>query len=958
MTGRNIAQFEILATIGAGGMGEVFRARDTRLNRDVAVKVLPGDFAADADRLRRFEQEARTLAALNHPNVLTIHDAGVHEGAPYLVSELLEGRTLRDELRGAALPVRKAIDFALQVANGLAAAHGKGIIHRDLKPENIFVAQDGRVKILDFGLAKLKQREGERPRESKPSTANQDQGSRGRSPSQENDPDAPTVVQSSANESTEPGKVMGTPSYMAPEQVRGEVVDHRADIFAFGCVLYEMLSGRRAFRKESSVQTMNAILTEEPPELSEANPNLSPVLERVVRRCLEKRPDDRFQSAKDLAFAVENIGTVSTSSMRRASAAATSGRYRVQRVLPWSVAALCVIAVLVLVWRQGNLSRSLTQSNVGNSTARGALRKFEIVISPPKRVGANPALYALAISPDGQKFAYVNGDGLWVRWLDRIVQPVLLVPGTKLLHSPFWSPESTEVGYFDGNKLMRVALIGGQPITMWEGSRNFYGNGGGAGGTWFSDGRIFFTTGYSNLFRVEVNGGQVTSVLIPGAGENDFHDPCALPGGRGVVFAVHRKQGAADQRGSPDTLAVWTPERGRKDVIQLPGAELSYPAYSASGHLVFQRGEVDESKVVRKEVWALPFSFAKLERTGEPFRVLVSATRPSVSAEGALLVNLAAQVRGRHRQIVWVNRSGQIIGANGPILPSLGGVRLSPDDHQVVFHSYGGELSRPSLAGSIWTYDFARDNPLLVNSSSDYQVLPHWFPDGRRVVFSRQSQTNWVVLTQSVDGVGAEERFLDGFASDFSRTGKYLLQGSPEIRIPNNRRPYVELAHPERAPIIMPPGVTNAFPFQLSPDDSRLAFMSSQTGQEEIYLVAFPGFTNKTMISRGAGGRALQWRRDGSELFYVSLDGRAMMSVRVKPGSSESVSEPAKVFDLPEGVEVGRYGADEPNCFDITADGQRFLMLRRATDAEDARTSWTPSVLLIENWFEEFRQKQ
>ncbi|MGO9203637.1 MAG: protein kinase domain-containing protein [Limisphaerales bacterium] len=282
MIGKSFEHYEIVGRLGSGGMGEVFRARDSRLNRDVALKTLPKEFASDTDRLRRFEQEAKTLAALNHPNILTVFDVGQHEGQPYLVGELLEGQTLREALNStanAALPVRKATEYALQIAQGLAAAHGKGIIHRDLKPANIFVTKDGRVKILDFGLAKL-------------NTV---------------DAEAPTVVQSTVRESTEPGKVMGTPNYMAPEQVRGEHVGHRADLFAFGCVLYEMLSGRRPFKRDTSIATMAAILSEEPPDMTAMRPDLPPALERIVRRCLEKDPDNRFQSAKDLAFAIESV---------------------------------------------------------------------------------------------------------------------------------------------------------------------------------------------------------------------------------------------------------------------------------------------------------------------------------------------------------------------------------------------------------------------------------------------------------------------------------------------------------------------------------------------------------------------------------------------------------------------------------------------------------------------------
>src|SRR5579859_2375846 len=286
MTGASFNQYRITATLGAGGMGEVFRARDTRLNRDVAIKVLPKEFACDPDRLRRFEQESKTLAALNHPNILTIHDAGVQDGAPYLVSELLEGKTLREVLNCGALPLRKANDYALQIAQGLAAAHSKGIIHRDLKPENIFVTKDGRVKILDFGLAKLRE-----------NLKSQISNSKSRL-----DESSPTLA-----ESTQPGMALGTPAYMSPEQVRGEPADHRSDIFAFGCVFYEMLTGKRVFRRDTPVQSLNAVLTEEPPELDGEGSAVPVGVNRLIRRCLEKSPDNRFQSAKDLAFAIEDL---------------------------------------------------------------------------------------------------------------------------------------------------------------------------------------------------------------------------------------------------------------------------------------------------------------------------------------------------------------------------------------------------------------------------------------------------------------------------------------------------------------------------------------------------------------------------------------------------------------------------------------------------------------------------
>ena len=328
-TGTQLGPYQILTPLGAGGMGEVYRARDTRLGREVAVKVLPAAFASDPDRLRRFEHEARAAGQLNHPNILVVHDVGVHEGIPYLVTELLEGETLRARLAGSALPPRKAIDYALQIARGLAAAHERGLVHRDLKPENLFVLRDGRVKILDFGIAKLAHPEG------KTAGAGATQGA--------------TRAAPTATIDTDPGLVMGTAGYMAPEQVRGLPADHRADIFAFGAILYEMLSGRRAFRGETNAETMTAILREEPPELTGDGRPIPPALDRIVRHCLEKSPHERFQSASDIAFALESLSGISDSGPKPAI---TGARRRARRYVLPSIAGLLLLAAGLLAGRQ------------------------------------------------------------------------------------------------------------------------------------------------------------------------------------------------------------------------------------------------------------------------------------------------------------------------------------------------------------------------------------------------------------------------------------------------------------------------------------------------------------------------------------------------------------------------------------------------------------------------------
>jgi len=545
-------------------MGEVFRARDTRLNRDVAIKVLPKDFASDADRLRRFEQEAKTLASLNHPNVLTVFDAGVHEGAPYLVSELLEGGTLREVLSSTAtvaLPVRKATEFALQIAHGLAAAHGKGVIHRDLKPENIFVTKDGRVKILDFGLAKLKVGLAV---PSEPDGAV-------RTPRPTPDADSPTIVQS-----TEPGMVLGTPAYMSPEQVRGEPVDHRADTFAFGCVLYELLSGMRAFRGESSIETMNAILKEEPPELSIPNPNLPPALERVVLRCLQKSPERRFQSASDLAFALENISSSSGVAALRDHAPVTTSRWSFAQVLPWVVATLAIgVAVYGLVFAR----RPMRSGRADNGAT---LRKFELTFPNPAQIeSVDPVVRWLVVSPDGKKLAYINDEGLWIHRLDRGGSPEL-VRREADIKGLFWSPNSEEIGYFSQKSLYKISIGAGQPSMLCR--TVMFASPLSAGGAWFPDGRIVFATGWTEtgLYQVSAKGGEATPLLDSVDRTFEVGDPTALPGGGVLVMTSQRVT---------NTISVWTHDRGLKTLLQStnPDTQFYRPVYSPTGHVLFTR---------------------------------------------------------------------------------------------------------------------------------------------------------------------------------------------------------------------------------------------------------------------------------------------------------------------------------------------------------------------------------
>ena len=917
MIGASLNQYRITASIGAGGMGEVFRARDTRLNRDVAVKVLPKDFASDANRLRRFEQEAKTLAALNHPNILTIHDAGVHDGAPYLVSELLRGQTLREALGNTtttALPVRKATDYALQIAHGLAAAHGKGVIHRDLKPENIFVTQDGRVKILDFGLAKL--------RETPPSAIRNPKSAE------------PATIRIDADaiiNTTQPGMVLGTPAYMAPEQVRGEPADHRADIFAFGCVLYEMLSGTRAFRRDTPVASMNAVLSEEPPELTTLKPDVPLSLVRIVQRCLEKQPERRFHSAHDLAFALESLGALSTSLQFVQTRPAVLSRF-----LPWAVAVLCLAGVVALSLRlKVSPGSSVTNANP-------ILRRFELNLPTLGRAMVDGQELHPVIAPDGRTVAFANAEGLWLRRLDNVGPPAQLVTGGTI-SSPFWSPRSTEVGFFDGTKLMRVSVEGGRPESIAE-VEGFSAQGGG-GAAWLDDDRIFVATGHSGLSVVPARGGPIKPVwqLHPEDGISDLHQPSPLPGAVGGLVVVHRRDENASASFGIDTLAVWKPTGEHHVIWQDPTSVVGRPVYCPSGHVLFQRG-FDTT-----EIWAVPFSLEKLARTGKAFRVADIGGVPSASADGTLLfLTKDAGIFGP-RQLVWVDHTGKLLDTLGQVLPALSSPVLSRDQHRIV-----------AVAGKepgdlhLWLTETAGGGALPLTRTNGFNIVPFWSADGRAVFFWRLLGAPLTkTLTLPVDGVG-EEKLVFPFAVFPSPSGRYFLTESDETnRVSASGWRYAEVGKTNLAPIRLARIFGSVNEPRFSPDERWLALSSPVAGRREVWVVNFPAVTNRIQVSR-SGGRGPVWHPRGGELFFLTLDGKSLMSARQKT-DGEGFEEPRKVFDVPETVWTGTINI---RAYDVAAEGERFLMLRRADEVVSTNAPVRPNAMLVENWFEEFREKK
>ena len=884
-----IGQYRIVSKIGEGGMGEVYRARDTKLGRDVAIKVLPTSLSENTDRLNRFEQEAQAAGALNHPNILVIHHIGMHDRAPYIVSELLEGETLRERIANGALPQRKSLDYGLQIAKGLAAAHEKGIIHRDIKPDNIFITDDGRVKILDFGLAKL---------------TSTDSGV--------SQTEVPT-----RKVNTDPGMVMGTMGYMSPEQLKGQHVDHRSDIFSFGAILYEMLSGKRAFRGDSIAETMSAILREDPPDLSETNKTISPALERVVRHCLEKNPAERFHSARDLAFAIESLSSAITDAGQTGTLASVSspitGRSWWGNLRLWRVST-AVLAVALLAFSGFVLFWFLRQRK-----AELPLRKLDLQVQGLDLSNE----YGYSISPDGGSIAYVSNRKLWIRDLDRLEPRE--VPNSDNSGHPFWSPDNSYLGYVVGKKMWRVSRASGESTAIAD-LPDIFSGAGSAG--WRSDGTIIFTTGFSGLLKVQADGGDVSHLLDVGSDEADFHDVSLLPDGQGAIFAVHRSaQGI-------DTIAVFD-GKTRKTLLQLDGHRLSNPVYSRTGHILFQR------RLVNPGIWALPFSIDRLEVTGEPFLVVPGAAAPRVADDGTLVFGYSES--DAPTKLIWVNRSGNLVNNIQPEpLPfQLPGFKLSPDGNRLV------QATRELGKTDFWVVDVTRGTRTrLTFDNYTRGWFCGWTPDGQHVLYSSSdaSLQSYKIMSKAADGAGVATEFIPAVEVDFSPDNKSVVyaaanQQSIDLWVMGTEQG----AKPQ--PFLAGPKDERAARF--SADGKYVAYMSDESGRFEVYVKPFPT-GEKTQVSI-AGGAIPIWSRRGDELFYAA--GEDLMAVSVKTKPSLSIGQPKKLFarslahaDRPEGLF---------DSYDVSADGQRFVLLQTVEEKPA-----TQKLTVIQNWFAQFKDKQ
>jgi serine/threonine protein kinase/Tol biopolymer transport system component len=862
-SGSQLGPYTIASPLGAGGMGEVYRAHDPRLGRDVAVKVLPASSAADGDRLQRFEQEARAAAALNHPNILALYDLGRSDAGPYLVTELLEGDTLRAAFEGGAMPTRKAIGLAVQIARGLSAAHDKGIIHRDLKPENVFVTSDGHAKILDFGLAKLVE------------------------------PQPGDSLLTTAAPGTTPGMVLGTVGYMAPEQVRGQSVDHRADIFAFGAMLYEMLSGRRAFLRDTPAETMTAILNESPPELSLSSANFSLPLPRIVSRCLEKSPAARFQSAGDLAFALDALSGSSASTGPAVPAISGSSPR-----LTWIAAAVALLALLALAATMVSIySRPVASDD--------RLIRFTFTLPPDWTIPLPPAsALPLTVSPDGQSIVMraVHTSGttsLLIRRLDEAEARQL--PGTVGVETHFWSPDSGSIAFTAGGKLHRLDLAGGPSVVLAEAPDA-------TSGAWGPSGVIILGS-FRGMQQVPASGGKLTTILPLAENEVFFTAPYFLSDGRRYIFVVG--VGTAVRGGGARQVAMAT--LGSQDRTLLFDTNVfATPIGVARGQLLFVRGN---------SVMAQAFDETRAAATGEPVPVVsgvrLPADRPygvaGVSSGGVLAY--VPETNSPTHELAWFDRSGKRTAALAE-KANYSNVEITRDGKAAVL-SILDPLKRTR---DIWTLDLARGlrTRLTFDAGEERSVV--WSKDDARVIFNaRRTSVERDLFAKNANGSGGETTVLaDGLSKDpmsVSPGGRLLLY---RVLTSNRNDLWVQPLD----------GSGKAYPFladvydenygQFSPDGQWVAYSADESGQPQVYVVPFPGKGGKWQVS-SAGGSYPRWRADGRELFYLTADGRVMaVPVDTTAGAFRAKAS-RMLFQASVALQPGYQYA-------VTGDGQRFLI--------------------------------
>jgi eukaryotic-like serine/threonine-protein kinase len=844
-SGTSLGRYEILSPIGAGGMGEVWKARDSRLSRPVAIKVLPENLARDPARLKRFEREARAICALNHPNIVTLYEVGREEEISYIAMELVEGRTLRDILADAPLPVKRTLAFGQQIAEGLAAAHVAGIVHRDLKPENVAVAREGHVKILDFGLARLGRGE-PGPTEDQIRTITRD---------------------------TEAGAVLGTVGYMSPEQASGKPADYRCDQFALGAILYEMTTGRRAFERDTGAQTLAAIIEDEPEPIVTASPATPAPLRWIIERCLCKDSKERYVSTRDLARDLADVER--RISEIDGSARGEAGAPSVSRRLRWiGLAALGALAVFLTAI--GVFHRGAPPAHPVRST-----------LLLPERLSVN----TFSLSPDGRYIAVSARDrngvrSLWVRQIDSPSAEALA--GTETAVLPFWSPDSRSIGFFTEGKLQRIDVSGGPATTVCQTVAR------GVGGSWSPSGVIVFGTTSGPVYQVPASGGTARPVTKVDASRHEtcHRWPAFLPDGRHFLFLADNM--GAGPEDPANRLEVGSIDSGETESLMPTSTNVVY----ASGHLIYSHnGNLMARRfdAARRRIESDAAAVARPVRDSTDFPMALF----SVSQTGAIVFQ---EDPGPNSRLVWIDRAGNEVGSVGD-RDALAGTRLSRDGRrlaQVIFNP-------GSRVRDIWIYDLERGGRTKFVSDDTNSLHPVWSPDGKQLLFGADRTGTTDLFAKATDGLSAERLILgtdaDERPRDWSPDGRYIVFDSRPAR--GDRKVVLTLLplFGDRTPIPLVVRGRRTGDARFSPDGRWIAYNSEESGRSEVYVSEYPHPATRWPIST-AGGSEARWRPDGKELFYRSPDGR-MMRVEVTATPSFRATTPTTLFDTRRPAEEG-----------------------------------------------------
>jgi Tol biopolymer transport system component len=878
--GRRLGSLEIIELIGAGGMGEVYRARDLRLNRDVAVKVLPAALLRDAESRARFEREAQLLAALNHSNIAHIYGVEQFDDSDALVMELVEGQTLGERLARGPLPFDDALDIARQIADALDAAHERGIVHRDLKPANIRIRTDGAVKVLDFGLAKAVQPE----RGSSVGDAAYDPTN------------SPTMTSPAM---TERGIILGTAGYMSPEQARGQAVDRRADIWAFGCVLYEMLTGHRAFTGPTTTDVIAAVV--------HVQPDLARVPERVrplIQACLQKDPRRRLRDAGDMLLLLENRDPASPPTLSRVSRTA------------WIVGAALAAAMTLGAFAFSRMNRSVAAARM--------------IFDLPTPTGFLGAL----LSPDGRFLllgTQTPGEPaeLVLRAIDS--REVHRVPGTDGVTGAFWSPDSQTIVFGAGGALKKIAVTGGTPDVLVP--RGVNGR-----GCWLSDGFIVMNTD-AGISKVPLTGGQPVPVTVVDHARGEIHHelPACLADGRFLYFRHLMEQGASGIYIGDPRLAA-TAQQRTPVVVASDGPVLVPSADTERQQLLFMQDQT---------LFVQTFDVRRTQLVGQPTRVVGSAVAGgfglfSASATGLLLYVDAPSFS---RQLTWMDRNGELGASLGPVIRVLRSVRLAPNGSRTALGMFPQDT--PVNNDDIWL--LASGGQLMrLTSAPSVETSPVWSPDSTRLAYTLLLTSSPGLYVQTAEPGAVAEKIADTRAlpSDWSHDGRFILLTSGGTAGDVLVAPAQPSDHPP-LPLIAGPAAQGGAVF--SPDGHWIAYLSNETGRTEVYVRRFdvspdgtpssPG-TSSRVVSMGARG-LLRWPRNGREILYMSADGR-FMSVDVTLSPAFSTSAPRALFTFPAAyLRANPVGA---GFGDISADGTRLLMAMPPADAAP------PGLHVIVNW--------